>query len=268
MSSDASKITSVATPSTVANSVEKENRRLQRISLPLPVRIEVRVDAAVTWNEITRLDDVSAYGAGFSLNRPIKRGRLIHMTMPLPRQLRCFDYSEPQYQIWALVRRCILVERRSGTEYAIGVAFVGQKPPADFFDNPAKLYDILEKGEGSCLWRITEAVLDGDDSDLPQDVRKQSRYRIPETIRLLQIDDSGNVVFSEETVTENISLGGAAVFTTRSIEPGTFLRVASDRADVEILSIVRNSRVGTDGITRLHVEFIDRFFPLDGIVQG
>lgn len=268
MSTDVAKIDSSVKASTANATVEKENRRLQRISLPLPVRIEVTVDRSATWNEITRLDDVSAYGAGFSLKRPIKRGRLIQLTMPLPRQLRCFDYAEPQYQIWGLVRRCILVERRTGPEYAIGTAFVGQKPPEEFLANPSKLYDILEIGEGSTLWRITPAVLDADESDLPQDIRKQSRYRIPEPVRLSQIDDNGDVIFSEDTVTENISLGGAAVFTTRTIEPGTFLRVASTRTDVEILSIVRNSRIGTDGITRLHIEFIDRFFPLDGIVQG
>src|SRR4051812_31044758 len=50
--------------------VEKENRRIQRISLPLPVRVEVRLDPTVNWYEITRLKDVSAFGAGFTLKRP------------------------------------------------------------------------------------------------------------------------------------------------------------------------------------------------------
>ena len=75
----------------------------------------------------------------------------------------------------------------------------------------------------------------------------------------------GNVVESELTVTENISLGGAAVFTTLKASRGTFLRVSSDRFNVTILSVVRGSRVGQDGITRLHLEFIDRLFPLEGI---
>ena len=65
---------------------EKEHRRLHRISLPLPVRVEVWVDQSVTWNEITRLDDVSAFGAGLSLKRPIKRGRLVQLTLPMPRE--------------------------------------------------------------------------------------------------------------------------------------------------------------------------------------
>src|SRR2546423_94384 len=87
--------------------VEKENRRIQRIALPLPVRVEVRIDKKVNWYEITRLNDVSAFGAGFVLKRPIKRGRIVLLTIPMPRQLRSFDYGEPQYKIWGVVRRCI-----------------------------------------------------------------------------------------------------------------------------------------------------------------
>jgi hypothetical protein len=38
-----------------------ENRRIQRISLPLPVRAEVRMDAKTSWNEVTRFADYSAF---------------------------------------------------------------------------------------------------------------------------------------------------------------------------------------------------------------
>ncbi|KXK02836.1 MAG: hypothetical protein UZ17_ACD001001282 [Acidobacteria bacterium OLB17] len=68
----------------------KENRRIQRIALPLPVRVEVKIDANVSWNEITRLQDVSAFGAGFMLKRPTKRGRLIMLTIPI---LGSLEYS-------------------------------------------------------------------------------------------------------------------------------------------------------------------------------
>ena len=67
------------------------------------------------------------------------------------------------------------------------------------------------------------------------------------------------------TVTENISLGGASVFTSMAPEAGSFLRVTSERFNVTLLSVVRGSRVGQDGITRVHIEFIDQFFPLEGI---
>jgi hypothetical protein len=247
--------------------VEKENRRIQRISLPLPVRVEVKIDEKVGWYEITRLSDVSAFGAGFELKRPIKRGRLVLMTLPMPRQLRSFDYSEPQYKVWALVRRCISVGKSaSEPEYSIGVAFTGKNPPVDYLEHPSKLYDLAHRTEeGKGMWQLTEADLMADEADLPKDHRKQTRFFIPESLTIEQVDEQGNVLLSETTVTENISLGGAAVFTTLKAENGTFLRVVSPRHNIEILSIVRGQRVGPDGITRLHLEFIDRFYPLEGI---
>jgi hypothetical protein len=246
---------------------EKENRRIQRISLPLPARVEVMVDPKVTWNEITRLSDVSAFGAGFTLKRPLKRGRLVLLTIPMPRQLRSYDFSEAQYKIWALVRRVIAVGRSAAKpEYAVGVAFAGKSPPPGYLGHPSMLYDISHReAESTGFWHIVPADLMADESDLPTEERKQTRLHIPEPLLLEKVDESGNVVASEITVTENISLGGASVFTTMDADKGTFLRVTSDRFNVTILSVVRGSRVGQDGIKRVHLEFIDQFFPLEGI---
>ena len=239
--------------------VEKENRRIQRISLPLPVRVEVRIDQKVTWNEITRLIDVSAFGAGFNLKRPIKRGRMVLLTIPMPRQLRSFDYSEPQYKVWGVVRRCMPIGKSSKEpEYSIGVAFTGKGPPNGYLEHPSMIYDIVHRTEGEGFWNLMPADLQADDSSMPKDHRKQTRFFIPEPLRVEKVDEAGNVLESESTVTENISLGGASVFTTLRAEPGAFVRVT-------ILSVVRGSRTGTDGITRLHLEFIDRLFPLEGI---
>lgn len=259
--------TLVQEQSTSTTGVDKENRRIQRISLPLPARVEVRVDKAVSWNEITRLSDLSAFGAGFSLKRPIKRGRIVLMTLPMPRQLRSFDYSEPQYKIWGLVRRCLSIGKSSTTpEYSIGVAFIGKAPPHDYLDHPSRLYDISHReSEGGGFFHLVDADLMATDEHLPSDLRKQTRFHIPEALKLERVDEIGNVIETETTVTENISLGGASVFTTMSVEKGVFLRVTSERFNVTILSVVRGFRVGPDNIPRVHVEFIDRFFPLEGI---
>lgn len=246
---------------------EKQNRRIHRISLPLPVRVEFKIDKETTLSEITRLSDVSAFGAGFVTKKPIKRGRLVLLTTPMPRQLRNFDFSEPQYRVWAVVRRCISIGRSiDEPEYSIGAGFVGKTPPAAYYADPSMLFDIKpQEGADDGFWHIGAADLLADDSSLPADIRKQTRFFIPESLRIERIDPMGNVVESELTVTENISLGGAAVFTTLKASRGTFLRVSSDRFNVTILSVVRGSRVGQDGITRLHLEFIDRLFPLEGI---
>lgn len=246
---------------------EKEDRRIPRISLPLPARVEVKVDPTSNWSEITRLIDVSAFGAGFMLKRPVRRGRMMLLTIPMPRQLRSYDYSEPQYKIWAVSRRCIPTGTSTkNPEYSIGVAFTGKAPPPGHVENPSRLYDIVNRSEeGSHFWNLQPADLVAEDSDLPNELRKETRFDIPESLLIQKIDESGTVSHSEFTVTQNISLSGAAVFTMLKAEAGTFLRVTSERFDTTILAIVRGARVDGNGITRLHLEFIDRHFPLEGI---
>lgn len=244
---------------------EKDTRRLPRFSLALPVRVESRVSDSVVWNEITRLTDVSAYGAGFNLKRPVKRGRLVQMTMPLPRQMRCYDYAEPQYKIWGLVRSCISKEKSPTEEsHSVGVAFIGKRPPSSYLDDPAKLFEIshLENGK---LWSIVDAPIQPDETVLPKDLRRHTRFSIPASVIVEKIDAEGNVLASEPTVTENLSLSGTALFSTLDATIGEFVRVKSEQYNASIISVVRARRVGPDGIPRLHVEFVDRFFPLEGI---
>ncbi len=245
--------------------INKDNRRIQRYSLSLPARVEVRIDNNFSWNEITRLEDVSAFGAGMNLKRPVKRGRLLVISVPMPRQLRCYDYLEPQYRIWGLVRRCVAIgDNPQAESYAIGIAFIGKDPPTSYQDNPAKLYDLSEREDGG-LWQLREADTMPDESDLPAYLRRHTRFAIPESLLLEMLDENGDVIASEVSVTENISVGGAAVFTSFDISNGAFLRVKSERHDLSIISIVRGRHVGPDGIVRLHLEFIDHLYPLEGI---
>jgi len=243
---------------------EKEGRRIKRYSLALPTRVEVKVDNKFSWNEVTRLEDVSAFGAGFILKRPVKRGRMLLMGVPMPRQLRCYDYLEPQYRVWGLVRRCVPLTLDNAKSYAVGVAFIGKNPPLSFLENPSKLYDLSNRADGG-LWDLVEAGPNPDETDLPTELRRHSRFAIPESLLLELLDESGDVAASEVSVAENVSLGGAAVFTSFNVEIGSFLRVRSERSDISIISIVRGKRAGSDGIVRLHLEFIDHLFPLEGI---
>lgn len=242
----------------------QNNRRQSRVNLPLPVRIEHKANKDTAFNEITRLIDVSAFGAGFNLRRPVKRGRLVFMTMPLARQLRNYDYTEPQYRVWGLVRHCVPVRREKEDGYAIGTAFIGKHPPRGYHENPAKLYDIVER-DGEGFWSIAEAEAIPDESALAPADRRHTRHSIPVDVMLEVLNENGVVVMKEPTVTENISLGGASVFTTINAPIGSFLRVTSEQYNVTITSIVRGKRNGTDGIPRLHLEFFDRYFPLEGI---
>lgn len=243
---------------------DQNNRRQNRVNLPLPVRIEHKANEDTSFSEITRLIDISAFGAGFNLRHPIKRGRLLFMTMPLARQLRNYDFTEPQYRIWGLVRHCIPVRRKNEEMYAIGTAFIGKNPPESYLTTPSKLYDITER-DGSGFWSLTEAPAIPDENDLPNADRRHTRHSIPVEVTLEVLNDIGSVEMKETTVTENISLGGASVFTTINADIGSFLRLTSQQYNITITSIVRGKRNGIDGIPRLHLEFFDRYFPLEGI---
>ena len=242
----------------------KEDRRISRIAMPLPVRVEVKIDQKNSWDEITRMQDVSNFGTGFSLKRPVKRGRLVYLTMPMPRKLRSFDFAEPQYKIWGLVRRCLRNSKTNIENYSVGVAFIGKNPPQSFLDDPSKLYDISQQHNNG-LCEITNQPDIPDESDLPNELRRHSRFPIPINLKLETLDDDENIIAAEDTVTENLSLSGASVFSSLPAEVGSFVRVNSDQYNVSIISIVRGKRTGKDNIPRLHIEFVDRFFPLEGI---
>lgn len=248
----------------MATVTEQDARRIRRINLPLPIRVEHNVTPEKAMNEVTRLIDVSAFGAGFNLKHPIKRGRLVYMTIPLSRQLRNYDYEEAQYRIWGLVRHCIPVKEKLGEKYAIGTAFIGKHPPKSHNENPAKLYDISHREE-SHFWHIVEASNNPDETNLPNVDRRHTRHSIPVGITLEMLNDLGNTIAKETTVTENVSLGGASVFSSLQANVGSFLRLTSEQYNVTLTSIVRNKRLGRDGIPRLHLEFFDRYFPLEGI---
>jgi hypothetical protein len=115
------------------------------------------------------------------------------------------------------------------------------------------------------MWQVVEASDHADERHLSREERRQTRFFIPEMITLEVLTSDGSIASTETTVTENISLGGAAVFTALNVGTGEFVRVSSDRYNIKIISVVRGRRTGPDGLTRLHLEFIDRFFPLEGI---
>src|SRR6267378_3598487 len=120
----------------------KWKRIRERLELKLPVRIHCRETKDLQWTEITRLIDVTPFGAGFTLKRPVEKGRLLHMTIPMPRQLRVFDHAEDQYKVCAVVRyvRPMAPVARKPPLFEVGVAFIGKRRPRSYESDPSKRY--------------------------------------------------------------------------------------------------------------------------------
>ena len=244
---------------------QKRNRVRERIKLALPVRVHCRESAGHEWTEMSRLVDVTPFGASFSITRPTERGRLLHLTLPMPRQLRCFDHIEDQYRVWALVCRVsarpeFAGEEAGGVRYEAGVAFTGKHPPASYVRDPSTLYEADSVSAEDNLWRLKEV-----ERKTASQRSELTRLRMALGVRLEVFDAEGRVTASEQTVTENISRRGAAVWTTLTVERGRFVRLTSTETGLSVVAAVRAARSGADGIPRLHLEFIDRQWPLEGI---
>lgn len=240
---------------------ERSWKRLrERLELKLPVRVHCRETADFAWEEMTRLTNVTPFGAGFTLKRPTERGRLLHMTIPMPRQLRVFDHVEDQYRVWALVRFIRTIQESSTDAFPlfeIGVAFIGKHPPRSYESNPARRYEVASSA-GDSLTLKEQA----EPAQTSADQRVHTRHNIPIDVFLEVLDETGAVAETENTVTENISNKGATVFTTLMVPVGRFVRLVSKQYNVTVHGAVRRRSTGSDGIPRIHLEFVDREWPL------
>ncbi|MCP9493999.1 MAG: PilZ domain-containing protein [Pyrinomonadaceae bacterium MAG19_C2-C3] len=246
---------------------EGKSRRLrERLALPLPVRVKCRETRDHEWAEVTRLIDVTPFGARFALTHATEYGRLLHLSLPLPRPLRCFDHSEDQYRVWVLVRFVKTVEvRNQVSRFELGVAFIGKHPPASYIEDPATRYEVLAPGPMG-LWQLREMTKQPRPRYVsPAEMRPETRVTMPLEVTIEVHDANGQTEASEVTVTENVSRRGAAVFTSLNVERGRFVRLTSHLHNASLIAVVRGRRAGANGIPRLHLEFIDRQFPLDGV---
>ena len=214
---------------------------------------------------MSRLVDVTPFGARLSLKRPTEIGRLLHLTLAMPPKLRCFDHIEAQYRVWSLVRNVKLLEPGAGALVEIGVAFVGKHPPRSFAGNPSRRYEMAQSKLGSGLWAVQEESDQMISEVLVTDKRKETRHTIPIDVLIEVFGANGELSQSERTVTENISRQGTSVFTTLDVTPGHFVKVTSAQYATSRLATVRDRRAGPDGIPRLHLEFVGGEWPLGSI---
>ena len=228
----------------------------ERLALQLPVRVQGRETPDFAWTEMTRLINVTPFGAGFTLKRPTEKGRLLHMTIPMPRQLRVFDHVEDQYRIWAIVRHFRIKTTGPETAFEVGVAFIGKRAPASYETQPWKRYEVT--------FNATQQMAVVNETTLTEsaDDRQHTRFNIAIDMRVELVDQEGKVIKTEQTVSENISAYDATLFTTLEVPVGRFVRITSEQYRTTVHAAIRSRSTGTDGVARIHVEFIDKEWPL------
>ena len=239
------------------NIAAQRERRANRVNLQLPVRIEAYQTETHIWREMTHLITVSPLGAGFYLKQQFPVGQLIYLTMPLPTAMRCYDHLEQSYNVWGLIRHCQPLSIFDSSAYHVGVAFVGKTPPASFKENPLQRYKLSDR-RGDKFYEIMEDAR-------PVFQKHPTRYQIPVSVCVTLLDAQGQPVAQEYTVTENISYRGAAIFSALQVNVGDRIQITNQQDNFTAFAVVRNRRIGPDNLPRLHLEFIDAQFPLQGI---
>ena len=233
-------------------------RRRARISLSLPIRVVCRESADYEWTEQTRLVDVTQFGAGFTLKRPVDVGRLIRLIIPLPTQLRCFDHTEPMYSVWSLVRHTSAIaraEQQQSVLFRIGVGFVGKQAPASYEEDPTLRYEPMPIRVGqNTRWKL------GRHSSARQ--RRETRLIMPLEVLVEALDEKGQPAMQEYTVTETLSSLGTCVPTNLDVGVGRILRITSAIDRVSVFAAIRSREIAADGIARLGLEFIGDRWPL------
>jgi hypothetical protein len=140
--------------------------------------------------------------------------------------------------------------------FEVGVAFIGKRAPASYETEPWKRYDIANTA--------AQALATVDELRPPSsaDLRGLTRHTIAVDMRVEVLDLNAAVSASEQTVSEDISERGATLFTTLEISVGRFIRLTSAQYGVTAYAVIRSRSTGADGISRIHVEFVDRQWPL------
>lgn len=241
----------------------KSRRAAKREEARLPVRVKCYESENGEWEQLTDLLNVSPFGALLQIYRPTEPGRLLHLTLPMPRRLRCYDHAEEHYRIWSLVRhiKTLTPEKDQLPHFEIGVAFIGKDCPTRHATDPAERYDIASPTNETGLWSLRERP--GPDASRPTsgDRRSEARHNIAEEVVIEIYDAEGSVYAREATNTENISRHGMAVITTLNIVRGRYVRVRSARYEVAVIAAVRRLGHVGDGRKRLHLEFVDQQWP-------
>ena len=214
-------------------------RRCERLKLAMPIMIVAHDRATGKWQEVAKTIDVSKMGVGILISRRIQPGLVVHVTVPFPTKLRSHGYSDPSYNVYAIVRR---VEPLMQGLRVVGLEFLGEHPPEGYLKSPWSAFRT-QKWPGA-------------------DRRRDQRSPLSEAVTIEYLDHLLEPIRKETAVTENVSLSGARIRVKIHSPESDVLRVVNKRRGFESLAMVRNRYVGKDGFERLCIQFTDRKWPI------
>lgn len=233
---------------------QKSTRFHVRVKMQIPLEVIYNENTDDEWTEETQTENLTVCGAGFTLSHPVEPKRLVHLRLPMPRNLRLYDYGKKHYEIWALVRwlRLIETEDLDKIRLMIGVAFISANPPSSFLSDVKTYYDLLPVLQNKSFWSYRE---------IPRSTGHYVRSleeRRPIAIKLMvqTINTLGRGVETVEAETINISESGMAIITELVFQVQSFVLIKPSEAASPLLAAVRGFYQYEDDRIRLHLEFI------------
>lgn len=214
-------------------------RRTDRYKVAMPVRVAGVDRKTGKWTVISETLDVSRTGLRLRLNRPVRYGLVLYLSLPLPAKLRAHGFTDASYNVYALVRR---IEPSKKGMRTVGLEFIGEHPPPGYLEKPWAAFRTRQ-------WVGSER-------------RRVRRLDHAEPVRIEYISDALSSTLREEATTENISRTGLRVIVRAAPPEFDLLRVTSATRQFEGLATLRNRFLGKDGLERLCLQFLDREWPL------
>jgi hypothetical protein len=214
-------------------------RRCDRIRMLLPVRVSGHDRKTGKWHEMGQTVDVSRTGVTLQMRTLVRHGTVLYITLPLPSKLRAHGYSDPSYNVYALVRR---VQPAKAGLRIVALEFLGEHPPSAYFEKPWAIYKTAK-------WGGSER-------------RRAKRKDDSEMVIVEYVTGSMKVLAREKARTENVSSSGARIFVNKPPEDFDLVRVTCSKLGFDSLATVTNRYFGIDGSERLCVQFINREWPV------
>ena len=207
----------------------QERRKTRRVPIKIPVRVQGRDPSGTTWEAMTTCEDVSAGGLALILERSIRVGQVLHLSLPLPARFRQYDLTDPSYRVYGLIRG-----RRPGNR--VGVLFLGRHPPRGAESLPTELF-----------------LLPGDPKPLAA-----SRHGFEVVLKLDADQAPGGVAQEERSIAEKVSERTADARTmSLPVFKGVILNVEEVGGEFKTRAEVSNVTIGKDGHPVLRLLFID-----------
>lgn len=233
----------------------RSTRYHKREPLEIPLQVSYSETADFKWTENTQTEDATICGLGFTLSRPIEPKRLVHLSLPMPKKYRLFDFGKDQYEIWGIVCYVLLIQPNNPGEIRlkVGAALIGDRPPLSFQHEPTTSYDLKPVLRSESFWDFREQPRKGG----PYMRSMEERREIFIKVALESLNEQGQIIESVEADTLNISESGMAVRANLHYKLPRYVLIKTQTTNPALLAKVRGTHLlDSDGNLRIHLEFI------------